>query len=365
MGHVRQRLREVAVPLAFLLVITGLDLVLGRNENTFLAPILLACPALAAATAGPVSVAIIGVLVLVTRQGLALYDDAVTELARPAVFYNRTLGYLAVIAVSVYLAWRRQRSERKLEAVTSVALTAQQAILRSAPETGGEVRVGLRYIAAADEASIGGDLYEVISTQYGTRVLIGDVKGSGLGAVYAASLVLGAFRATAYDEPDLAAIASKAEATVYRHLGPDDFITALFVQIGPAGLTLLHRGHVPALVINDEEGTVHSAEPPVAAPPLGLSHLVTTRAREWTVPFGASDILLLYTDGVIEARGPGGFYPLAQRAAALVDSDLEASAGRLHADLLRHTGRSGKPLADDAVIMLIARDNSLSPASQE
>ncbi|GIG61462.1 membrane protein [Longispora fulva] len=345
-------LRGTRAALLFALVVAVLDILLGDTEQTYLAPLLIAAPAMAAGAASPAGVAVVGAVVLAVRYLLAIYDNVLSETGDTRIFAIRTVGYVAVTAAAMALAARRQRGESKLRAVTSVALAAQHAILRDLPAAVTDVRVGLRYVSAADEALIGGDLYDVAATPYGTRILIGDVKGSGLGAVYAASIVLGAFRALAYDEPDLAELGRRVESTVYRHLAADDFITALFLQVGADDVTVLHRGHVPPLVVRPDR-TVATLDTAVPGPPLGFGHLVDTRPAPWSAAFKEGDTLVLYTDGVVEARGEGGFYPLTRRVVALVDGDLDASAGRLHADLLRHTGRA---LTDDAVLLLVARN---------
>ncbi|WP_169317451.1 SpoIIE family protein phosphatase [Actinacidiphila oryziradicis] len=67
-------------------------------------------------------------------------------------------------------------------------------------------------------------------------------------------------------------------------------------------------------------------------------------------------MLLLYTDGVIEARSPtGAFYPLAERVASFPASAPDALLHRIHRDLLAHTGG---PLDDDAALLVIERTHS-------
>ncbi|WP_255922797.1 SpoIIE family protein phosphatase [Streptomyces humicola] len=91
--------------------------------------------------------------------------------------------------------------------------------------------------------------------------------------------------------------------------------------------------------------------------PLGLTAYATGAPMPWRVELGPDEVLLMCTDGVVEARGrgDGAFYPLAERAASLVagsSADLENAISRLYADLLRHVG--GR-LGDDSVLLLLAR----------
>jgi serine phosphatase RsbU (regulator of sigma subunit) len=71
------------------------------------------------------------------------------------------------------------------------------------------------------------------------------------------------------------------------------------------------------------------------------------------VPFQDGDQILLYTDGLIEARDESKvFYPLAERTKVLSDADPQAALDALRADLLDHVGG---PLLDDAAMLLLRR----------
>jgi serine phosphatase RsbU (regulator of sigma subunit) len=72
-----------------------------------------------------------------------------------------------------------------------------------------------------------------------------------------------------------------------------------------------------------------------------------------TFPFATGDRLVLYTDGVIEARDrSGAFYPLAERLPAWKGTDAEGLVGWIRDDLLAYVG--GR-LPDDAAIVVAER----------
>ncbi len=191
-------------------------------------------------------------------------------------------------------------------------------------------------------------------------MLVGDVRGKGLGAVQTAAVVLGAFREAAYDEPGLRGVAARIEASVERNVPDGEFTTALFAEFRkPGRVELLHYGHVPPVHVTGD-GTALVVESPDPWVPLGLGRLAQGEPQSLDVPFADDDILVLCTDGVIEARHhtSGEFYPLAERVGPLVrgaahsPAELESAVERVYADLLAHTGGE---LGDDALLLLISR----------
>src|SRR5438093_521681 len=108
------------------------------------------------------------------------------------------MAVTALTALGVALtkpAKREQASvapvEQKLADVTSVAEVVQRALLPPLPERVGPLELEVVYLAAAAQARVGGDLYEVARTQFGIRLIVGDARGKGLDAVETAADVLG------------------------------------------------------------------------------------------------------------------------------------------------------------------------------
>ncbi|MBA2806166.1 serine/threonine-protein phosphatase [Streptomyces sp. KM273126] len=332
-------------------VIVGL---LGGGGRILL-PLLAAGPALAATTCGPHGVLCIGLLATGLGTTLGLHASAPDrELA--AVLSALTVVTLASSLSSAVL----RRRERVLAAVRSVAEAAQHALLKPVPERVGPFQVAVRYSAAAAEARIGGDLYALVPTPYGVRLIVGDVRGKGLPAVETAALVLGVFREAAYDEPDLLAVVGRIERSLTRNLDGDDFVTAVVAGYPQAGqLELVNCGHAPPLLVRASGGVV-AAEPTHPAPPLGLRALTSETPSLQVLPFGRGDQLLLYTDGVTEARDHGGeFYPLAEGLARHVSDEPAGTLTALHDELLEHVG--GR-LHDDAALLLLRKPPVPEPA---
>ncbi|MFE0380323.1 PP2C family protein-serine/threonine phosphatase [Streptomyces inhibens] len=123
-------------------------------------------------------------------------------------------------------------------------------------------------------------------------------------------------------------------------------------------LRTISCGHPPALLLRN--GQVIALHPRRPALPIGLGSLAGGPDYEVeTFPFEPGDLLLLYTDGVTEARDDKGrFYPLVERAGAWSGCSPQLLLRQLRADLLVHTrGRLG----DDAAAVAVRRLPGPSP----
>ncbi len=347
----RRALAQLAagMPVLPVLVVTAVLLAdLADGAGMIWLPLLAAGPALAATTNGPRGVVCVGLLAALLGALLGARDGVPSrELA--AVLS----ALMAVTLASGLASVLRGRRERVLAAVRSVAETAQHALLRPVPANVGPFQVAVRYSAAAAEARIGGDLYALIPTRHGVRLIVGDVRGKGLPAVGTAALVLGVFREAAHDEPDLLAVVERIERSLARNLGHDDFVTAVVAGYPPGGhLEVVNCGHTPPLLVS-ASGSVTPVEPDLPSPPLGLRALAGHAPGLQALPFADGDQLLLYTDGVTEARDHGrSFYPLAEGLERHVSHEPARTLGALHDELLAHVG--GR-LHDDAALLLIRK----------
>ncbi|MFJ1702181.1 PP2C family protein-serine/threonine phosphatase [Kitasatospora sp. NPDC088346] len=251
------------------------------------------------------------------------------------------------------LSWQRRRQARDLVRVRTIADTLQHTVLRPVPAEVGRLRAAGLYRPARPDVAVGGDLYEVCETRFGTRVLLGDVRGKGLDAVRTVADVIGAFRITAHETADLADLARQLDRQVRREAvdrGDEElFVTALLLQHRPhtGRVDLVNRGHLAPLLLGP--GTARPVDCPERLP-LGLGHLAADGTPPTAVELRPGRTLLLHTDGVTEARDrSGAFYPLAERLAGLGTTDPQAVVDFLDRDVRGHsTG-----LADDLAVLAL------------
>ncbi|MET7842861.1 PP2C family protein-serine/threonine phosphatase [Streptomyces sp. NPDC005356] len=127
-----------------------------------------------------------------------------------------------------------------------------------------------------------------------------------------------------------------------------------------AVLRLLTCGHPPPLLLSG--GTVRELEATAASPPFNLSGLLDDGYHVDVVPFRAGDSLLLYTDGVSEARDRDGvFYPLADRIRPIATAAPRTLIDHLGADLLAY---ASDELNDDAAVLVVHRTSDGTPARE-
>jgi serine phosphatase RsbU (regulator of sigma subunit) len=226
----------------------------------------------------------------------------------------------------------------------------------------------------------GGDIHDAMVTPFGIRLLIGDVMGTGEPAHQTGLSVLNAWRELACTEPHLADIAVRLHTLIARSEHPDRFVTALLVNF-PSGRAraqdagpvtgpraeLVCCGHPPPLLLRGGSAVFIEQYP---APPLGLLDLTDGCCRPSTFGVGAGDQLLLYTDGVSEARDAAGrFFPLADRTAQALPPISAAAGSSARPHLLDELVTSladhvGGRVTDD-VLLLLASMSLAAPQAAE
>lgn len=297
-------------------------------------------------------------LVLGGACALAVLTWALLDAEHESTF---TAGAIAAVTLAAAYASRlRGQRERTLTEVRAVADTTQEVLLRPVARRVAQLEISTLYLAAAPQAKVGGDFYAAADTPFGLRLLLGDVRGKGLPAVGVAAALLGSFHEVAYEAADLADVARRLDASMGRYCRTragshvEEFATAVLVEIPHHGthLSFLSCGHPPALLFR--RAGAHRLDPRSASPPINLADIVGATYTVEREPFAPGDTLLLYTDGVTEARASDGpFFPLEEWAKGArgwtAPQDL---LGQLHRALLAHSKGN---LHDDIACLAVQR----------
>jgi hypothetical protein len=266
----------------------------------------------------------------------------------------RIADVVLVSVAAVVVAAVRVRREEAHERVAAIAEVAQRAVLPKLPERVAQVATGARYLSAAEDTVVGGDLYDCYVFDGQVRFLIGDVRGKGIQAVEQAARVIRAFRQAAARQADLPAVAADMSGYLEPFFGVEEFVTAALVDVSePDTLRLVSCGHPPALLVRvGGRGELVEAPPGL---PLGLPTWLGADDADYsetTVAWSPGDRLLLYTDGLSEARNEDGeFLPLLPLAGLLQSATVDRALDALLTAVADHV--PGGELSDDLAVILL------------
>nr|QIY97958.1 serine/threonine-protein phosphatase [Streptomyces sp. S1D4-11] len=283
---------------------------------------------------------------------------------RSAIAISELITVATVTVIASFLNRLLYHRKTQLESVRDIAAAVQRAVLPHPPDRIGPLRFAARYEAARADARIGGDLYAVVDTPFGVRCVIGDVRGKGMGAVRAVAVGIGTFREAALHEPTLTGLSERLEQAVVLETQQsgnltelEGFVTGVLVEFPRRGdgVRLINRGHpAPLRILGD---TVQYVEPGRRSLPLGLGALDAGPECVDTVPFPEGASLLLYTDGLTEARDETGtFFDPIGTCTGHLRAGPDALLDALIADQCRHTG--GRRTDDMALLVITHAPNN-------
>jgi hypothetical protein len=215
-----------------------------------------------------------------------------------------TLANLFLLVSILYAAWRYsvEQNQRKnvLEQEFRSAQEIQQILIPEVlPAIAGYTLTSAYYPAQ----EVGGDFFQIIplpglsGDDEGAVIVLGDVSGKGLKAAMTVSLLVGAIRSTVETTQDPAQILAALNRRLYGRM-QSGFATCLVLRLDSRGRgTLANAGHLPPFL----NGSELQLTP---ALPLGL--LPDAEYETSSLNLAADDRLILYTDGVLEARNAAG-----------------------------------------------------------
>lgn len=292
----RQESLAAALGLGVALAIVALD-VLTRGRSGIFAGLVAIGPFATAVLAGPGVTAGVAAAAVLLAVFLGVANGLVGTFG-----HGLEIAVVTVAGVlAVGLTRQRQQAQRSLTSMRRIAEVVQQAIIPPLPEALGGLRLAARYESSVADALIGGDFYEAVDTPFGVRAVIGDVCGKGLPAIRLAAKAASSFATAAPLEGDLPGVVKAMEASLEGHLGDETFITAAIVEFSADGtLTVVNCGHHQPLYVAD--GQTQLLDCPRESLPLGFHDEPV--AGQFALEPGSR--LLLYTDGLVEAKDPDG-----------------------------------------------------------
>jgi PAS domain S-box-containing protein len=294
----------------------------------------------------------IGAITLVSSKPERRYD-------REDLLLAEDLAYRCALAADNARLYRG-RSE--------IARVLQRSLLPPLlPEIPG-VEVGAEYLSVGEASEVGGDFYDLINTvEDGWICAIGDVRGKGVEAASVTALARYTIRAVTLKNDRPSEILAALNEAMLRQLPEDRFCTAACVRLEPqdgsagVGVDVSRAGHPPPLLVRPE-GAVEE----IGCPGRVLGVFSEAELLDTSLRLMPGEALVLYTDGVTEARSPDGDFfgegRLRQLLSSCAGRDAVTFARRIKDDVLDF--QEGSLRDDLAVLVLRARDGA-PPAARK
>jgi PAS domain S-box-containing protein len=303
-----------------------------------------------------------------TEEHQALIDDAGYESAAVVALIarGRKIGALSFLHANANVRYEEEDLEflgelgdraalaldnaRLYQERDAIARNLQRGLRPPRPARVEGLESSVVFEAAGRGIEIGGDLYDVLPTDDGCWVLIGDVAGKGSEAAGVSVAVRHAVRGLTREVDEPEEVLARVNELLLEGTGLNDFATAMLVRLrqGADGWTLAaaSAGHPPAVHVRRGGarllggGTV-----------LGALH--DAKVQRHDARFARGDTLVLCTDGWLEA-GPQSEHrdplELARLAEYLASLALEEMTARLRGDAI---SRSEGELRDDIVLLVL------------
>jgi len=283
----------------------------------------------------------------------------VSSSARRRVFSEEDLELLTSLASVAALRIRNvalaeeAAERRRLQEEVALARQIQMSLI---PDRLPELRGWELYGGNQPSRGVSGDYFEVIERLDGREcvLLIADVSGKGIAASLLTAYIEALSTAPIEDGLSPEEVFTRVSRRLYRRTPHERFATALLAALDPltAAIRFANAGHNPALLLRADGATEQLASTGV---PLGLLPNANYASHE--IEMRPGDLLVLYTDGIVEATDP---------------DDQEFDVSRLEALCRRHAGQPlaavaealerelaqfvrGVPYADDRTLVMLRR----------
>lgn len=290
---------------------------------------------------------IIGVINLTDKKNRRLFDE----------FELHVLSALGTHIAGVYRTYADRKDEekrRKLKQELDIASEIQRRNLARIPARFSDLCISVLYEPAKE---IGGDFYdffEIDADRCG--LLVADVAGKGIPAALFTGTVKNIMKFAIKNDPDPAGLLNSSNSFIYSESEYGMFVTVFYALIDTSSkiITYGSAGHNEQILVKRKSGEITFLNS--RGRPLGI--LDDSIYHDETVTYDTGDILLLFTDGLVESLGDNGadielgYEKISQILRTCINEPAE-----IILNILRNAIRETSPdseLMDDLTVLAVA-----------
>ena len=265
-----------------------------------------------------------------------------------------TTAVAVVNARALAAARETAKIQQELNKEKRVAEALTQALLPEIPPRAGIWAFSRRYLPQSAEAQVGGDIYDLFrleDTRWG--VVLADVSGKGLAAATKTAMVKYCLRSYAREHASPAQVMARLNDTLFDEPDMTGFVTVVYgvFDENTGDFCYASAGH-EALLLRRKNGAIE--ELPSTGLVCGVMH--GADYEDTSVVLEQGDGVLLYTDGLTEARNETGAFLNTEGAKVLLTDLAGVPAGQIAEALVdRVREYSGGHLADDTAVVWMER----------
>jgi sigma-B regulation protein RsbU (phosphoserine phosphatase) len=262
--------------------------------------------------------------------------------------------------VLLYFRFPNYVNGKRLEHQTELARQVQMDLLPPAKLTVENLDFAAECIPAWQ---VGGDFYDVFSADDGrVAIALGDVSGKGLPASVVVGLLLGAARASNWmaGTAEHEASTTRLSELIRARTSLERFASLFWCYYEPrAGIVrYVNAGHLPPILVHRDGDRIEVSRLEDGGPVLGV--VPGARYSQGTAAARSGDLLVIYSDGVVEATNSDGVQFEEERLLDAINANLDRPSAEIRDEILRHVRLFlGEETAQDDITLVVARFSEL------
>ena len=265
--------------------------------------------------------------------------------------HSKTLANFGALQISNFFSFQEARERSERERSANIAAEIQSLII---PKKLPEYPSAALGAFTAPAVGVSGDYFDILQTRKDRLLLaVGDVAGKGVAAALVMVMVRSILHLVANTDKDVATMLSWINRGITGKIEMDHYATLglVSVNLSTGEIEYANAGHQPLLIFRAAEDGIESVES--KSIPIGVERGMTYTKKSLRLRSG--DILLMYTDGVVESMNSQGrqFGRKNLGTSLLKSHDLSArdAASRIRSDLANFVGETRQH--DDQTVLVM------------